>query len=281
MAGYSRLFRQIPLQMLRLRAIRAPVHPCPSTSTHLLNLSVEPALPGRHLRTSERPEHFLLFLVNAKSALRKIDLEQFLVRRTASGQPRAASTRNHELASIRALGKFLKKRGVWKNDPTVDIPFAKESRKDPTFLMRGELGQLFEAAANEEDTTRRARNLAIVALLSQLGLRVHELVALNVAQVDIPSRTLLGVSGKGDTRVDLPMSEEVASIVYNWISARAAWAALDEPALFITNESGRPNVDSLRSAAGRDTLVEVQQRQDDYSAFPAPHGRDAVDNAWD
>ncbi len=104
--------------------------------------------------------------------------------------------------------------------------------------MRGELGQLFEAAANDEGTNLRARNLAIVALLSQLGLRVHELVALNIAQIDVPSCTLLGVRGKGDTRVDLPMSEEVASIVRSWISARAAWAVLEEPALFITNKSG-------------------------------------------
>ncbi len=167
---------------------------------------------------------FLAFLGKHQECPTENNVEQFLIRPTTLGQQRAASTRNHELASIRALAKFLKKQDIWPNDPTEGIPFAKESRKDPTFLLQAELGRLFEAAAKDEDATRRARNLAIVALLSQLGLRVHELVALNIAQVDIPSRTLLGVRGKGDTRIDLPLSEEVASIFAHWLKARAAWA---------------------------------------------------------
>ena len=190
---------------------------------------------------------FLIFLGKNQECPTENNVEYFLVRLTVSAQTRAASTRNHELASIRALAKFLKKQGVWKDAPTVDIPFAKESRKDPTFLLRGELGRLFEAAANDANTTRRARNLAIVALLSQLGLRVHELVALNVAQVDIPSRTLLGVCGKGDTRVDLPMSEEVVSIVASWIAARTIWADPGESALFITKKAaGRVSIRSVQ-----------------------------------
>ena len=195
--------------------------------------------PRTVLAYERTAQAFLASLGKRSDSPTQIDVEQFLIRRTIAGPPRSASTRNHELASIRTLGKFLKKRGVWKNDPTVDIPFAKESRKDPTFLMRGELRKLFEEAANDVNASCRARNLAIVALLSQLGLRVHELVALNTAQVDIPSRTLLGVRGKGDTRVDLPMSKEVASIVSSWISARAAWADPGEPALFVTKKAGK------------------------------------------
>jgi len=132
----------------------------------------------------------------------------------------------------------LKKQGIWENDPTVDMAFAKESRKDPTFLMRGELARLFESASTDENSTRGARNLAIVALLSQLGLRVHELVALNTSQVDVPSCTLLSVHGKGDTRVDLPMSNEVTSIVAGWISAREVWSNSEEPGLFVTSKRG-------------------------------------------
>jgi site-specific recombinase XerD len=137
------------------------------------------------------------------------------------------------------LAEFMKKQGAWKNDPTNNIPFAKESRKDPTFLMRGELGRLFEAAANDNDKIRRARNLAIIALLSQLGLRVHELVGLDTAQVDVPSRTLFAVRGKGDTRIDLPLSVQVTSILAKWMSARVAWADPCEPALFITEKNRR------------------------------------------
>ncbi len=120
----------------------------------------------RHWRTSERLDHSCRFSVNAVNTRNGMTLSNFWPDHWCPVQPRSAATRNHDLAGIRALATFMKKQDTWQDDPTVDIPFAKESRKDPTFLMRGELGQLFEAAANDEDTTRRARNLAIVALLS-------------------------------------------------------------------------------------------------------------------
>jgi integrase/recombinase XerC len=202
----------------------------------------------RNLRGTRAPRTALAYERTARAFLAALgkrqecptenDVEQFLARPLESGRPRSAATRNHELASIRALANSLKKQGTWQNDPTNDIPFAKESRKDPTFLMRGELGRLFEAAANDSDNIRRARNLAIIALLSQLGLRVHELAGLNTAQVDVPSRTLLSVHGKGDTRVDLPMSNEVTNIVAGWISAREVWSNSEEPGLFVTSKRG-------------------------------------------
>lgn len=182
---------------------------------------------------------FLAFLGKRGEYPQPNDVERFLARPLASGRPRSASTRNHDLAGIRAFATFMKKQGIWHSDPTNDIPFAKESRKDPTFLICGELRQLFEAAANDSDYVRRARSLAIIALLSQLGLRVHELVGLNTSQLDLPSRTLLGVHGKGDTRIDLPLSDEVTWILAKWTAIRAAWAASEEPALFIAKKSGR------------------------------------------
>lgn len=182
---------------------------------------------------------FLAFVRKSKHTPNRPDVERFLARSTTLGKPHAASTRNHELAAIRSLAAFLTRYGVWQHNPTDGITFAKESRKDPTFLMRDELVRLFEAAASDEDSTRRARNLAIVALLSQLGLRVHELVALNSWQVEIETRTIVGVYGKGDTRFDLPISDEVATILSQWIKIRPEWASDDEPALFITKRHGR------------------------------------------
>lgn len=180
---------------------------------------------------------FLAFLGERGDSPSPNDVDRFLASPLVSGRPRSAATRNHELAGIRALAIFMKKQGTWHDDPTNDVPMAKESRKDPTFLLRGELGRLFQVAANDSDSVRRARDLAIIALLSQVGLRVHELVALNTAQVDVPSRTLLGVHGKGDTRIDLPMSDEVTRMLVKWIVVREAWANSEERALFITRKT--------------------------------------------
>ena len=185
----------------------------------------------------ERTARSFLEFLDQRSCPTQNDIEQFLARPLVSGSPRAAATRNHELAGIRSLARLMKSTGTWQNNPTKGIRFAKESRKDPTFLFQSELRQLFEAAAETDDAIERSRNIAIIALLSQLGLRVHELVSLNIPQVDTRSNTLLGVHGKGDTRIDMPMSEEVTSILAEWIATRSAWAASVEPALFVTGKT--------------------------------------------
>lgn len=181
---------------------------------------------------------FLAFLDKREKKPTRDDVEQFLLRPLQKGSPRAASTRNHELAGIRTLAHAFVKDGIWRDDPTSEIPFAKESRRDPTFLLQHELGKLFRAAAMEADPFHRARDVAIVAVLSQLGLRVHELVALDVDQVDVEARSVFGIRGKGNTRVDLAMSAPVAAILKAWIATRASFADAAEPALFLTQRTG-------------------------------------------
>lgn len=190
---------------------------------------------------------FLAFLEQGVSATpSRNDVERFLARPTVSGERRSAATRNQELAGVRALADFLRKSGTWTSDPTEEIPFIKEPRKDPAFLTSGELRRLFEVTSAETNPVLRSRNLAIVAILSQLGLRVHELVRLDFDQVDLVSRTLLGVWGKGGTRVDLPLNAKTADILNRWMSTRANVAAPDEPALFVGENSERRF--SIRSA---------------------------------
>jgi site-specific recombinase XerD len=53
-----------------------------------------------------------------------------------------------------------------------------------------ELSGLFAAAAGEDDPVLRGRNAALFAVMSQAGLRVHEAVGLDVAQVDLHQESL-------------------------------------------------------------------------------------------
>ncbi len=183
-------------------------------------------------------ETFLTFLEgNANAQPTQNDVEQFLARPTATGFRRSIASRNQELAGVRALATFLRKSGTWTLDPTEEIPFLKESRRDPAFLTTGELARLFEVTAREPEEPLRARNLAILALFSQLGLRVHELVRLDFDQADLVSNTLLGVWGKGGTRVDLPLNAKTADILNRWMTARGELVDDAEAALFV-NMSG-------------------------------------------
>lgn len=192
-------------------------------------------------RTTSAYEHtackLLDYLGDPRRCPTRAEVEQFLARPLLSGEPRAATTYNHELAGVRALARAMTESGEWPSDPCRGIRPRKESRKDPAFLTDGELGRLFEAASADADPISRARNLAIVALLSQLGLRVHEVSALNVSQVDERSDTLLAVHGKGDTKINMPMSREVTAFVLDWIRVRPSWAASTEPGIFVSKKT--------------------------------------------
>ena len=186
---------------------------------------------------------FLRFL--ASSAPSRTAVEKFLARPREDGLPRAITTRNQELASLRALAAFARRSGIWNSDPTEDVPVLREPKRNPTVLNRAELHRLFEVTAQTQDPVVRARGLAIVALLSQAGLRVHELVALDVDQVDIVSRTLLTVHGKGGTISDIPLNEETVALLTTWHDHRIERYGEKSSALFLSCRGSRLAVRSV------------------------------------
>lgn len=177
----------------------------------------------------------------------RADVEAFLARPRHDGCVRAPSTRNQELAALRAFVKFALRDLGWTTNPTDGVPFAREAPRDPPVLSMFELRRLFSCAASGEPSgTARARTLAILGVLSQTGLRVHELVALDVGQIDTASVTLVGVCGKGGTVHDLPLNAPTVTLIASWLAERATVAQNDEPALFVSREGHRLSIRSVQ-----------------------------------
>lgn len=181
---------------------------------------------------------------SAPAAPDRTDAVTFLARPRADGGQRSPSTRNQELAALRALADAAVRAGIWPVDPTADLAFLREPARTPTVLDADEVRRLFRALADRtRDPRRRARDLAVLALLSQLGLRVHEVVALDVHQVDLAGATLVQVLGKGGTRHDLPLNRPAVALLRAWLGMRAAAAT---PALFTSRQSGRLGVRAVQ-----------------------------------
>lgn len=174
----------------------------------------------------------------------RADIEAFLSRPLASGNRRAPSARNQALAALRAFFRYAVRENIASSDPTEGVPLAREAPRDPPVLSIGETRQLFATAADMSRTRLRARNIAIVAILSQAGLRVHELVALNVGQVDVVSATLVDVKGKGGTRADIPLDVGTLGLISTWIGERRA--APDERALFVAQHGRRLSIRAVQ-----------------------------------
>jgi len=171
----------------------------------------------------------------------RTDIEAFLARPRGDGRPRAPATRNQELAALRAFAKFALRELGWTTNPTDGIPFVREPPRDPPVLGLGELRRLFAVAAEEPFPGTRARDIALLAVLSQAGLRVHELVALNVDQVDLASATLVAVRGKGGTIHDVPLNAPTCNLLIAWLGERCP-AATGESALFLSRVGRRLSI---------------------------------------
>lgn len=175
----------------------------------------------------------------------RAEVESFLARPLLEGGDRSAATRNQELAALRAFSTFARRELGWVADPTDGIAFLKEQPRDPPVLSVFEIRRLFSLASSSARGWQRERDLAMLALLSQLGLRVHELVALNVAQLDPATATLVDVEGKGGSRHDLPLNPQTLTLLETWLAVRGGRVSPDEPALFVSARGVRVSIRSV------------------------------------
>lgn len=193
----------------------------------------------------------------AVDSVATVDVRTFLARPLKGGGRRSDASHNHELAALRAFFDFVKDRLGWTHNPTKAILFLREPERDPAVLTASEVRRLFLAAAELDQSPRRACALAMLALLSQIGLRVHELAALDLDQLDLPSATLVSIRGKGGTLHDLPLNAPTIALLSAWLEVRTGIARLAESALFVSSRGTRISVrtverllERLREAIG-------------------------------
>lgn len=175
------------------------------------------------------------------------EVERFLARSRRDGSQRAVAGRNQELAALRSLAKVAVREQSWPANPTEGVQFARKAPRDPTFFGTEELRQLFRSAAERPPAGEGPQILAILGLFSQTGLRVHELVALDVNQADLLTGTLLSVRGKGGTVHDLPLNAPAVALVANWLRERATRAPPGETALFVSSRGTRLSVRTIEN----------------------------------
>lgn len=199
---------------------------------------------------------FLTSLGDRSSDAIRDDVAIFLARPRNTNAPASTSTRNLELVALRAF--FRSRNG---SDPTDGFPLKRPDRHDPAVPSTGELHALFEAASADRAPPRA---LAQLALLFQAGLRVHELVGLDVEQVDLEAATLLDVAGKGGSRIEVPLGPEAAMLVAAWIAKHPTGSGPLFPSC-----SPKPTRASVRSVQ---RLLERLRRAAGLAKRITPHG---------
>jgi len=96
---------------------------------------------------------------------------------------RATSTISRNLASIRALYQYLLNNGLIENDPTLNLESPKSEKKLPCILSLSEVERLINQP--DENNTMGSRDKAMLELLYATGIRVSELVRLNIDDLNL------------------------------------------------------------------------------------------------
>ncbi len=107
----------------------------------------------------------------------------------------AAASAARALAAWRSFGKFCVRRGVLAQDPARALPFPRRAQRLPRTLPRIDLNDALDRLGHADDP-QAARDLALLELAYTAGLRLSELVGLDVRDLD-RTGALLRVRGKG------------------------------------------------------------------------------------
>ena len=152
-----------------------------------------------------------------------------------TGQGFAASTVARRLASLRSFFRYLRRQGLVGSDPSVGLRNPKQPRRLPRLLRVDEVIRLLDAVPT--DTPLGVRDRAMLETLYGGGLRVSELVGLNLDDLDF-DQELVRVRGKGRRERLCPIGPMAMPLARAWIPLRRPKLA-HEKALFLNQRGTR------------------------------------------
>jgi integrase/recombinase XerC len=154
----------------------------------------------------------------AEPTLDQIDnltIREFLGRLHGNRNRRSSVAR--KIATLRSFLKYLSREGAIPSNPARTVASPKQEKRLPDFLGKEAAAQLVEAPDDRSATGRRDR--AILELLYAAGLRVSELVGLDLGDID-PGERLLRVVGKGAKERIVPFGEKAAEALAAYLAVR-------------------------------------------------------------
>ena len=147
----------------------------------------------------------------------------------------APRTISRRLSALRSFFEFLIREGELPSNPAIGIQAPKAKKRLPATIDVDQMTRLLTFRTDEQ---LGLRDKAIMELFYSSGLRLAELVGLNLGDVDLADRTVR-VLGKGSKMRIVPVGRYAADAIAAWLKERVALAALDETALFVSRRGQR------------------------------------------
>jgi len=160
-------------------------------------------------------------------------------------QGKKGNTIQRELSSIRSFYKYLLRQQIVAHNPALDVKAPKTAKQLPKTCDTEQLEQLLKSRPG--DSPLRLRDLAMFELIYSSGLRLAELVSLNLTDINLDQRQLV-VTGKGNKTRYLPVGRKAVAALQHWISVRHQLVREnDDNAVFLSQQGKRLSPRSIQS----------------------------------
>jgi len=246
------------------------------------SLTVEPtSLSGQHagpataIATETIPKIDQLLL-----SARTSDLRAYLA--FLNGKQYSKSTIARKLATLRSFYKFLVKINRLSSNPVTAVRTPKQEKKLPRFLEYEEVKKLLETPPM--DNWLGARDRAILETLYSTGMRVSELVGLNMDDIDFLGE-VIHIRGKGKKERISPISSSALQVIQHYMEFRNKRAQsnsnFDSKVLFVNKHGRRLSTRSVRrkmdkylKMAGLDPLISPHTLRHSFATHMLNNGAD-------
>lgn len=192
------------------------------------------------------------------------------------------ATTARKLATLRSFYKFLVKRGQLSSNPAAAVRTPKQEKRLPRFMEYEEVKKLLDTPP--VDTWLGARDKAILETLYSTGMRVSELVALNMDDIDFLGE-VVHIRGKGKKERIAPISSSALQVIQHYIEFRNKRAQsnsnFDSKVLFVNKHGRRLSTRSVRrkmdkylKIAGLDPAISPHTLRHSFATHMLNNGAD-------
>lgn len=172
-------------------------------------------------------------------------LRLFAARSHAGGlAPRSVQRR---LSAVRTFLRYLQREGVLAHNPAIEVRAPKVKRALPTTLDVDQMSRLLEIPGTD---ALSLRDRAVMELFYSSGLRLAELIGLDLGALDLDERSVR-VVGKGNKMRLLPVGRKAIEAIEAWLTVRTTLAAIGETALFVGRNGRRVGQRTLQLRIAR------------------------------
>lgn len=154
-----------------------------------------------------------------------------------------------KLSSIRSFFRFLSRKGIVEANPAELVPTPKVEKYLPPVLTGEEAGLLVEAP-KKTDSPAALRDLAMLEVLYSSGIRVSELIGIDIKDVDLEAGTIK-VLGKGNKERIAYLGDYAKDSLKRYMDKERQAAGADSPLFAGRNGQGRVAVRTVQRLVGK------------------------------